>query len=66
MKLCSSALRLMRLALRDADADGWAKVSKLVYPLLSAVPDDLMERREDGDGGYVRLTERGKIALAYS
>lgn len=67
MTLDSGTLRLLRLALKEADKDGWAKVSKLVWPLVVALPADLTELRgADDGGGYVKLTDRGDAVVMYS
>lgn len=66
MKLDDGQKHLLRLALKDADADGWAKVSSIVWPLVSKLPDDLIEKRPSDTGGHVRLTGRGKAVVLYS
>lgn len=49
------------------DADGWAKVSPMVWPLLKHVPDDLMAKEGNAyAGGRARLTENGKLIVAYT
>ena len=66
MKLAMGELSILRLAAKDAGADGWAHVSKIVWPLIASVPDELLEKRETETGGDVRITEQGKIVLKYS
>lgn len=66
MKLDSGTLHLMRLASREAEADGWAKVSPQVWPAVRRIPGDLVELREDGSGFYMRLTEGGTAIVAYA
>lgn len=66
MKIDAGQKNLLRLALRDADANGWAKVSAMVWPLVTALPRDLVETSPTGDGGYVRLTDSGKAVVLYS
>lgn len=57
---------LMRLAARDADAEGWTKVSKVVWPMVAKLPADLVDLRPSDDGGHVRLTEHGHVVLQYT
>ena len=67
MKLDSGRRHLLHLAMREADADGWAEVSSVLWPLLSSLPDDLVEKRSDEDGtGHIRLTASAKAILAYT
>jgi hypothetical protein len=54
---------ILRLISREADAEGWAKVSKLVYPLVAGVPSELVELQSLGEGGRVRLTEQGQSLI---
>ena len=65
-QLSSGHANLMRLAIKGADADGWAKVSKIVWPMVAQLPADLVELRPSDDGGHVRLTEHGHVVLKYS
>ena len=57
---------VLRLAIRDADSEGWASVSKTVWPYVTEIPSDLVELRatEDG-GGLVRVTKAGVAVLTY-
>lgn len=66
MKLDAGKKHLLRLAIKDAAVDGWAKVSRVVWPLVSGLPDDLVEKRPSDDGGHIRLTECGKAVVLYS
>ncbi len=66
MKLEPAQIHMMRLADKEAGSDGFAKVSKLVWPLAVALPDDLVEKRPSDDGGHIRLTDGGKTVLLYS
>ena len=65
MKLDQGDLRLLQLALKGAGPDGWAKVSKVVWPAVMRLPDDLVEKQPSEDGGRVRLTERGDAIVTY-
>lgn len=68
MKLDSGTLHILKLTAKDADADGWAKVSKLLWPLVARLPDDLVEKRPsalDG-GGHIRLTSDGEAIVRYA
>ncbi len=59
-------LRLARMGMASG-ADGWAKVSKVVWPLMATMPEDLLEREPFEDGsGRCRLTDRGEAVLDYS
>ncbi len=70
MKLDSGQRHFLRLIRQDADADGWAKVSHLVWPLTLSLPDDLVERRsveaDEHIAGYIRLTERGDAIVSHT
>lgn len=65
-KLDLGQTHLLRLADKGADAEGWAKVSEALWPLLAGVPDELLERSDDGTAKRVRLTEAGRIVLEYA
>lgn len=58
---------ILRLIQRSkADADGWYKVSKTVWPLIDGgLPADLVELRPSDDGGHLRLTERGQAVAHF-
>lgn len=56
----------MRLIAAAPTEDGWAKVSNVVWPLITTLPDDLVEKRVLEDSGVVRLTEAGEIILRYN
>ena len=46
--------------------DGWATVSGAVKPLVEKLPADLIEMKDGEDGGgFVRLTENGRVVLPY-
>jgi hypothetical protein len=66
MKLDAGQLHLMRLTQKDAQPDGWAKVSQAIWPFATKLPDDLVEKRPSGDAGHIRLTEGGKAIVRYS
>lgn len=57
-------LHLLRLALKDADADGWAKVSAQVWPLVEHISTKLLERNYGNR--TVRVTHDGKVILEFS
>jgi len=58
---------LLRLASQGADEDGWATVSRIVWPLLAKVPEELLEREwlEGAEKGRCRLTDRGEAVLIW-
>ena len=62
IKLDSGQKNLLRLVVRDADAEGWAPVSKPVFPLLERIPAALVELERVGEEGRgrVRLTQEGE------
>ena len=64
--LNSSERHMLRLAQRDKDADGWCKVSKVVWPFVESLPGELVELRPSDDGGHVRLTDEGDIVLNWT
>lgn len=65
-QLSSNHRHLLRLAQRDKDADGWTKVSGVVWPLLQDIPPELAELRPAEVGGHIRLTEEGDIVLNWT
>lgn len=56
---------LLRLVQRDAGSDGWKPVSSIVFPLMQAVPQDLLDLEQDapGAGGRARLTEKARSLM---
>lgn len=44
-KLDTNQLHLLQLAARDSDAEGWMPVSKMLWPVIQFLPDDLVEKR---------------------
>ncbi len=50
-----------------AEHDGWAPVSKVIWPFVMKLPDELVEREAMEDGrGRVRLTAAGEIVRRYT
>lgn len=67
MKLDHGQLHLLKLAKRDADEAGWTKVSAPVWPLAAKLPDALVLKAPDEDGGgTVYVTQEGKTVLAWA
>lgn len=65
-KLDAGQKHLLKLIAKEqACPEGWAPVSKIVYPLLEAMPGALVECRRDGDEGRgrARLTPAGEGLL---
>lgn len=61
---CRHLLRLVRKGMTEHD--GWAPVSAVVWPLVAALPDDLVEREPGDEGaGRVRLTPEGDTVMAW-
>lgn len=65
-KLSPASCHLLRLIRKDADSDGWAKVSSVVWPLVQKLPEELVELRPSGDAGHVKLTEAGNTVLDWT
>lgn len=58
---------VMGLYLRSKrDADGWAKVSRMVWPLVKDLDTKLFEVRPEGDGGFMRLTAEGQTLATWT
>jgi len=66
-KLTEKQIQTFHLLQRSPrDGDGWAVVSKVVWPLLNNMPDELIEKEIGGDSyGRVRLTETGLKVVSY-
>ena len=65
-KLDDKTKSMLNTLLRTTpDAGGWRRVSKIVWPLIGVLPDDLVEKRATDDGGFVRLTVRGQAVCDY-
>lgn len=62
-----NALRLCEKGqAKDGGQHGWAEVSNQVWPLVEAVPEDLMARVRDEDGGgKAGLTAEGQTLLKW-
>lgn len=54
---------LLRLIRKGQDADGWSSVSKILWPVVSKLPPQLVELRPHGKSGSVRLTQAGNTIL---
>jgi hypothetical protein len=63
-QLNSGDRHLLHLVRQGQDADGWAKVSEQVMPLVQALPPELVTL--DVAGGRVRLTDDGNVLLDWS
>ena len=58
---------MLALIQRSPDrGDGWRSVSKPLWPLVQGVPGELVERREDESGRWVRMTYAGLAVLKYA
>lgn len=63
-KLNAGERHLLRLVKNGADAEGWANVSSVVWPLVAALPNALVETRIQADEQrQVRLTNDGQQIL---
>jgi hypothetical protein len=65
-KLDAGKKHLLRLVMKDGDADGWAKVSELLWKFVAAIPSDLIELRKEAHGGFCRLTAAGEAIVIYT
>lgn len=67
-KLDSGQKHLLKLVIKgaSADAEGWAPVSNLVFPLVENLPSELVELEAVGDEGRgrARLTTEGESLMA--
>ena len=57
-KLSGGDRHFIKLIARDADVQGWSKVSAQVMPLVRKMPSGFVEI--DEENSKVRLTEAGK------
>ncbi len=47
------------------DAEGWAKVSGIVWPLMADLPRDLFDIEGDASGGRIRANATGQTVIPY-
>ncbi|MFA5897825.1 MAG: hypothetical protein WC829_01800 [Hyphomicrobium sp.] len=66
-KLTDKEYSLLSLIHRSPDTgDSWKRVSRVVLPIFKGFTrHELIEMRETDDGGFVRLTREGEIAIKY-
>jgi len=58
---------LLRLVRQGQDDAGWAKVSPMVWPLMAALPTELVALEGDAEsGGKARLTQAGGTVLDWT
>lgn len=64
-KLDDGQKNLLRLVVKGADKEGWAPVSKPVFPMVAKLPSELVELEAVGDEGRgrVRLTREGATLM---
>ena len=56
---------ILRLIKKDADANGWAPVSEVLFNVLSEItPKELAIFEKEALGGRARLTEEGNNLLS--
>jgi hypothetical protein len=65
-KLHSKDRHLLTLIRKDRNAEGWAKVSAVVWPLVQTLPGELVDLKESEDGGFVKLTDDGETVLDWT
>lgn len=58
---------MLRLYMRSPrDPEGWANVSKGVWPLQECLPERLVEReRRENGSGRIRLTAEGQTVVEF-
>lgn len=59
-KLDSGEQHLLDLIVQGRMEDSWSRSSKIVLSLVRKLPQELVEIKEDGELGYVRLTTKGQ------
>jgi hypothetical protein len=63
-RLSADETHFIRLIARDANDDGWTKVSAMLYPLVEKMPRELVELWPTESGGRARLTDEGSSVLS--
>lgn len=69
MKINTNQKHLLYLIRKGRDAEGWAKVSATVWPVvekLSSEVEELVEVKKLEDGGMAKLTVTGETVLDWS
>lgn len=64
--LSHSDKHLLRLVRQGKDAEGWAKVSTVVWPLVQKLPVALVTIESGESGGRAKLTDAGEIVLDWT
>ena len=62
-KLDAGQKHILRLIVKDSNAEGWTTVSKMLYPVIEkSIPSELLEMNRLGDEGHgvARLTPKGR------
>lgn len=57
---------LLRLVRQGKDAEGWAKVSSMVWPLVQKLPSELVTIEATETGGRAKLTAAGETVLDWT
>ncbi len=57
-----SMLKLIERSGKNADKDGWIKVSDPIWPFIQEAPGELVELK---DGGFCRLSDAGRTVLRW-
>jgi len=63
IKLNAGQKHLLRLIVKDADAEGWTRISKTVFPVLQEMPSELIDLEWVNDEGRARLTPKGQSII---
>jgi hypothetical protein len=56
----------LRLIRKGQDADGWARVSQILWRFAEALPAPLVEIRKTDDGGFAKLTHDGNVVVDWT
>ncbi len=65
MKLDAGNKRLLSLVRRGKQSDGWTPVSKMVFPLVDALPKQLVETKQTEFGPFAKLTQDGEAVVDF-
>ncbi len=63
MKLDYGDKHLLRLIRQGQDGEGWAAVSKIIFPLIKGLPDQLVIWEETAEKYRAKLTDTGNAIL---
>lgn len=64
-KLSFGQLHILKLCEDGADFDGWAPISKPLFPHVASLPAELLVTRKFSDGYFGKVTDAGRLILKY-